>query len=294
MLTEENKSILIEKSRQAKEECNSIISMLKKIKDEREMHYQKKEGLKKQISSLVSEIKNTKGNNDEFSRMVIELKKERDSYNQKVRALIAKIRELRTSKNKIAKGTFINFEGIKKQIEQLEFSIETNALPYDKEQKINDKIKRLKKVYKENADTAKLDDELKSMSIEIDSAKKTADEFHNKLDEAMKNSKTESSAFMELSRKISLLRRQQNEEFEAFKKLKSEYIDALNKLKEKSADIIKMDSQLYDSRKEKSNIDSSLKKQALQKKVESVKEKLKNEKKLTKEDILILQSEDPL
>ena len=294
MLTEENKSILIEKSRQAKEECNSIISMLKKIKDEREMHYQKKEGLKKQISSLVSEIKNTKGNNDEFSRMVIELKKERDSYNQKVRALIAKIRELRTSKNKIAKGTFINFEGIKKQIEQLEFSIETNALPYDKEQKINDKIKRLKKVYKENADTAKLDDELKSMSIEIDSAKKTADEFHNKLDEAMKNSKTESSAFMELSRKISLLRRQQNEEFEAFKKLKSEYIDALNKLKEKSADIIKMDSQLYDNRKEKSNIDSSLKKQALQKKVESVKEKLKNEKKLTKEDILILQSEDPL
>lgn len=294
MLTEEKKSILLEKAKQAKEECDSLKSMLARIREEKEMHYQKKEELRKQISSLVPAIKNTKGHNDEFSRMVVELKKERDSYNQKVRALITKIKELRINKNKVANGTSINLDSIKKQIEQLEFSIETNALQYDKEQKINDKIKRLKKIYKENENVAKLDDELKSMSIEIDSAKKTADEFHNKLDETIKNSKNESSAFMELSRKISLLRQQQNEEFIAFKKSKSEYIDTLNKLKEKSADIINMNSQLHDSKKEKSNIDNSLKKQALQKKVESVKEKLKNEKKLTKEDILILQSEDPL
>ncbi len=119
-----------------------------------------------------------------------------------------------------------------------------------------------------------------------------ADEFHNKLDESIKGSKENNSAFMELARKISLMKQEQKEEFEKFRKNKLKYIDGLNKLKEKENEIRSLGSKMYSDKKEEENSGKRREIAELKKKIEGVKEKMKKEKKLTKEDLLILQADE--
>ena len=192
----------------------------------------------------------------------------------------------------MSKSNPISIEGLKRHIEDLEHSIEINAYTYDKEKKISEKIKRLKKTLKENADVAKLDDELRLLSSEIDSTKKTADDLHKKLEETTLNSRAQNSSFMDLAKKISLLKQQQREEFELFKKAKLEYVEKINKLKDKRIESKAMHDKIFADRKEKVIAEKDIQKNELKKKAESVKEKLKNQGTLTKEDILIIQAED--
>ena len=292
MLNEGEKSSLLEKSRLLKEECNGIKQELDKVKEQREKHFKKKEELKEEIKKLIFQIKNVKGQNDNFSKTISDLKSQRDSYNKKVKELIVKIKELNSKKISLAKGKSVNIDYIKKQINQLEQSIETNAYTYDKEQKVNDKIKKLKKVYNENHGIVKLDDELRLLSIEIDSSKKIADDFHKKFDETIKQSRSQGSDFMDLSRKISLLKQEQEKEFEKFKKQKSIYVDIINKLKAKSEEIKLIGSQISLDHTEKAAVEKNLQKKNLDEKLRSVKEKIIKEKRLTREDLIVLQAED--
>jgi len=292
MLTDEEKAAMNSRLIAINQECEALNSELKGIKEVRESHFIKKEALRKEIDSLINDIKGTKTNNDEFSKIINDLKSQRDSYNKKVKELIIRIKELRSKRNSLSKSNPISIEGLKRHIEDLEHSIEINAYTYDKEKKISEKIKRLKKTLKENADVAKLDDELRLLSSEIDSTKKTADDLHKKLEETTLNSRAQNSSFMDLAKKISLLKQQQREEFELFKKAKLEYVEKINKLKDKRIESKAMHDKIFADRKEKVIAEKDIQKNELKKKAESVKEKLKNQGTLTKEDILILQAED--
>lgn len=289
MLSDKEKAELNSRLNSLKEESDLLNSELKAIKEKREASFVKKEALSKEINALISQIRNTKGHNDQFSKVISDLKSQRDSYNKKVRELIARIKEMRSKRNALSSEGRINIDGIKKQIGILEHSIEINAYTYDKEKKVSEKIKRLRKIYKENADVAKLDDELRQLSSEIDSTKKTADELHSKLEETIHNSRSENSSFMELAKKISLLKQQQKDEFEAFKKFKAEYVEKINKFKEKTNEARDIRSKLFSDKKEKFAAENDVQKRELRRKAETVKEKLTKKGTITKEDILILQ-----
>ena len=190
------------------------------------------------------------------------------------------------------KGSLVNVRGIKEQIDDLEKSIEINAYKYDKEQKITEKIKKLKKLYNDNLGLVKLSDESRNISNEIDSSKKIADDFHKKLDETIKQSKGQGSEFMELSKKISLLKQEQEKEFEEFKKCKSECNNLFSKYKEKSNEISSINASISSDNLQKRNIEKDQQKKAISEKVKLVKEKLKKEKRLTTEDLIILQADE--
>jgi len=292
MLNEEEHKNLLEKIELLKKECNEIRPALEKIRQEREIHFNKKEELSKEIRSLIGNIKSTKGNTDKLSKNIGEQKKQRDAQNKKTKDLIAKIKELREKRNALAEEKNVNIGAIKNEIKRLEESIETNAYEYDKEKKISEKIKRLRKVYKEHEGVAKLDDELNNISNEIDASRKQADESHQKFSEGIKTAEGQNSSFMDLAKKISLLKQQQSEEFELFKKAKESYKENINALKDKQAEIDAIKGNIAKDRKERTNSEAELQKLKLKEKVEAVKEKLKREKKLTREDFIILQADD--
>ena len=292
MLNEEEHKNLLEKIELLKKECNEIRPALEKIRQEREIHFNKKEEMSKEIRSLIGNIKSTKGNTDKLSKNIGEQKKQRDAQNKKTKELIAKIKELREQRNALTAGKNVNIGAIKNEIKRLEESIETNAYEYDKEKKIYKKIKGLRKVYKEHEGVAKLDDELNNISNEIDASRKQADESHQKFSEGIKTAEGQNSSFMDLAKKISLLKQQQSEEFELFKKAKESYKENINALKDKQAEIDAIKGNIAKDRKERTNSEAELQKLKLKEKVEAVKEKLKREKKLTREDFIILQADD--
>lgn len=292
MLNEEEKLSSENRLNSLKEECNQINAGINKANEEKELHFKKKEELQKEINSLINNIRNVKTSTDGSSKGIRELKNQRDAYNKKTKELIAKIKDMRTKKESLIKKGTVDIRFIKKQMDNLEESIEINAYTYDKEQKVMDKIKKLKKIYKENEAVAKLDDELRSLSAEINTTKKMADEFHNKLDESIKGSKETGSTFMELAKKINLMKQEQKEEFEKFRENKLKYIDGLNKLKEKENEIRSLGSKMYSDKKEEENSGKRRETEELKRKIDMVKEKMKKEKKLTREDLLILQADE--
>ena len=77
-----------------------------------------------------------------------------------------------------------------------------------------------------------------------------------------------------------------------FKKAKESYKENINALKDKQAEIDAIKSNISKDRKERTNSEAELQKLKLKEKVEAVKEKLKREKKLTREDFIILQADD--
>ncbi len=148
MLNEEEKLSSENRLNSLKEECNQINAEINKANEEKELHFKKKEELQKEINSLINNIRNVKTSTDGSSKGMRELKNQRDAYNKKTKELIAKIRDMRNKKESLVKKGTVDIRFIKKQMDNLEESIEINAYTYDKEQKVMDKIKKLKKYTK--------------------------------------------------------------------------------------------------------------------------------------------------
>ena len=73
-------------------EISNLKNKLNEIDKEKELWFKKKEDLKLDISSLIKQIKDIKSIKDKSNIDIIELKKERDKYNDEVKLLINEIK----------------------------------------------------------------------------------------------------------------------------------------------------------------------------------------------------------
>lgn len=133
--------------RELREEINALKKSLNELNVQKEEWFTEKESLKKEVINLISQIKKIKFTKDKDNKEILELKKTRDDYNSKVKELIAQYKELNNKKEKILKDKKIRFDPSKlsKQIEQLEYKIEHEAVSFESEKKMMNQIRLLKK-----------------------------------------------------------------------------------------------------------------------------------------------------
>ena len=251
---------------------------------EKEEWFTKKESLKKEVSNLISQIKKIKFPKDSESAEVKKLKSKRDKCNKEVQKLIKQFKKLNSEKLKIMKDKKITFNPaeISKQIETLDYSIQTEALSFDKEKKIMIQIKHLKKQMANAGDAQGVFKELKEVSDKIKKAKDIAEEHHKKLQKEIKDNKPDYEEFRKLTKQINELKKKQEKAF-------ANFIDSKNKF---SAINSKLKGKLKDAKGMRIESDFKYKKdnaKLLEEKTKEVEEKLKKKKKLTTEDLLIFQ-----
>ena len=270
-----------------KKEIASLRIKLKEVNTDKEKWFKKKEDLKKEMHLLIDKIKDLQKSND--TSKVDQLKKER--YNSEVKILIGRIKELKQEKETflMKHGIKEDPEIIKKTIEKIEEKIETEALSVDKERRLMEQIKRMKKNYEALGDIKILTAKIEEISKQIDENKKKANEYHEELKKALKEKKRWYNEFFSLSKQITMIKKQQENAFAMFISLKDSFIDVSKQLGSKLSLIKKEKKEIGDVKKEKEKRKEESELKLVEEKRKKVEEKIKKGEKLTTEDFLVMQ-----
>ncbi len=273
-----------------KSEISALKRELGSISARKNGIYSKLEALRKEFRPLIESIKALKTRRDEHTASVKSLKTEREAASSVVKKTAEELKKVRQEKEKKSKelGIRKTAQSIAAEIERLEFTIETGALPFSKEQKLNKVIKE-KKAELKNAQQLKVSiDQLRQYSEQLNSSKTASDSAHKELRlHASVSQKLHEEMLAharkadEVKARITLL----DKELEELKAMQSELKPQLDrKLKE-----------LADSSKD---LDSLKAEEELQRKIEEEKilaerekqltEKIKSGKKLTNDDLMML------
>jgi uncharacterized coiled-coil DUF342 family protein len=265
-----------------KKEIHLLSVQLKELGEQKELKYREKEGLNQALNNYIKEAKELRDKKKEIDTKIKELKEKRKVFNKTSSELLSKFREIRATTIPAKKR--ISPTNIQKQIEKIEFAIQTEALSFEREKKYMQQLHELKA-------------ELQQLKTEDEKFKEVRD-----FREQIKEKKSEADTVHENIQKLAI------DGSDIFKKLtlQSENIakakasrEAINQvLQEIKSQIYDVDNRLSDLLEQwsaltampifsETNIIPDL-----QKRAEQAMEKLKSKGKLTKEDILAMQGQN--
>jgi uncharacterized coiled-coil DUF342 family protein len=266
------------KLEQLKKGIHDLSTELRQLGEEKEKKYKEKENIDKNLNSYIKTAKDLRDKKVDIDKKVRELKAQREILNKELKAMFAKLAEAKKSLMPVSdkkKGPRESSGQLKKQIDAMQYAIETEGVSFEREQTYMDKIKRMKikldEIEKEGAGFR----DFKLLKDEINKKKAAADAVHAEIQKLAVES---TSIFKDLSLKS-----------EGISKAKQEKLALQEGLKGRKSEIETLNQQLSDTLNEWSKVSKEVAPVTVSRKPEDVMCKLKSKKKLTKEDILILQ-----
>ncbi|MCX8173728.1 MAG: phosphoserine phosphatase [Thermoplasmata archaeon] len=233
----------------------------------------------KKLADAANEHKNKR---EEYNIKVKEEKLEREKWNKKTFEIADKIRMAKRKKmpkngDPIAK--------LKKELKELEFKQMTSVLSREKEEELIKSIARLQAEIRKREKEIEEDEEIKALTKEYEQAKEAAERHHKLVNEYAEIAQREHEKMVELFSRADDLRRQADEAQEKFVKAKLEADEAHRKHVDKIReihDIEKMVHALKQKTKKEAKTDAD-------KQAEEIYQKLMSGKKITTEELIILQ-----
>ncbi|MFH1133318.1 MAG: hypothetical protein V1735_02430 [Nanoarchaeota archaeon] len=291
MLTPEQKDETHKEITQLREEIGELKDKLDVINKEKEHWFLKKEEISVQIRDKITSIKAAKTQRNTLTKKVSDVKDLRKLLNDQIRDKIEGIKKLNTEKDEVQKKFNITKDPvmIQRDIDRLEFRIETEALSFEREQDSMKKIKELKSQLKESKAVSGVWDRVHSLSKEIDDLKRKATDEHRKIQNLAKESQVQHEIMLELSKDIDDIKAKEEEYYKKFFDLKQQFVELNNQLKEKMAKQKDLHNRLDADRAEDKEKRLVEEEKTLEQKNIEVEEKIKKGKKLTTEDLLIFQ-----
>ena len=272
-----------------KKEIFELKNKLQKLNEEKEKFFKEKEELKKEIKKEIGQLKGIKSRKSLAQKAISESKEKRHEYSKQIYDLIKQIKELNEQKrNFFQKFNLRNSpEELKEKIDQLELSIETQAYTFEKERKVMEQIKKLKKIYNDALQGSELLNKINKISLQIDELKRKSQDFNQIIEKELKEVK-DYEEFKENIKKINYLRNKQQEYFQKFLEAKREFLNANTGLKNKLLEVKNLQRNIYEeTKKERERTSQSI----LNKKTIEVEEKLRKRQKLTTEDLIVFQGQ---
>lgn len=291
MLSEEEKAKLSTELEGKRKEIREIKDKLNDLNRKKEEWFHKKEEVRKKISVLISDVKSSKSERDQFTQTVKLSKTERDVLNKDIKEKSAQLEALMKEREQLEKKYNIQKSPgrVHDEIHKLEKKIETEVMSFEKEKKLMVEIKKLKKQREESGAVNDIWNRIKSLSKDIRDMRRKARTSHQKVQDFAKNSQQKHEALKSTSGEIDTLRKEEEEAFKKFVEFKKEFTEQNNLLKEKLNSIGELSKQLGKDVTELKQVEEQKKKQTLSSMKREVEEKLKTKKKLTTEDLLIMQ-----
>ncbi|MEK6822457.1 MAG: hypothetical protein AABY13_01400, partial [Nanoarchaeota archaeon] len=190
------------------QEISALRRSLSTINNEKESLFSKRQEVGKQISALIRDIKGIRTERDSLTGNVRLSKEEREKLNDEIKH---KIDELKTLKDAEQGPAQEDPRRIKREIERLEYKIETDVMSFDKEKQLMKVIKEMKKKCAEAEKTFAGRHKIIELSHEIDRLKGIADSAHHKVQESAKESQAKHETLVTTSKHIDDLKAQEEE-----------------------------------------------------------------------------------
>ena len=132
---------------------------------------------------VINKIKELKSKRDEHTASVKELKTKRQAASSVAKTAISDLKQLRTEKDKKSQklGVRRPAAAIISEIKKLDFKIETEVIPFEKEQRLTKIIKEKKVELEKAKQLIGVMSKLKSSSHKLESSKSRSDEAHQEL-----------------------------------------------------------------------------------------------------------------
>lgn len=294
MLSEKEKEDILHELNNLKGEIGHIKDRLNKINKEKEIWFSQKEDFHKTILDRVSEIKGEKSKRNELTAKVRDLKVKRDDLNAKIKERIDELKVLEGSLSGMQgkDGSKENPVEIKKRIERLEFKIETEPMSFEKEKELMKEIKKLKKSYDGLKGVKDVLEKVDSKKKEIRELRKEATTYHKEVQESASKSQDHHEQLLGNSEEINALKAKEDEAYQKFFDQKQEFNKVNNELKDKLVRLKELKDNLEQNNIELEEETKANIKKVLEEKEKEVEEKVRKTKKLTTEDILILQAKE--
>jgi uncharacterized coiled-coil DUF342 family protein len=233
MLTEDEKSNLVGELKDNQKEISELKKQLNLLNSQKEDEFSKREEVGKQISELIGKIKELKRERDGFTAQVKENKQKRDELRTVLREKIALFKKASEEKKSSMKkgGVRLSPDMIRGTISKLETKIETEAISFDKEQKIMKQIKDMRKQLDEVKELDEAFSESRKLSKEIKEIKQELDVCNLNVKNFASQSQVKHEEMLALSKQVDELMEKEKEHKESFLKLKEQFTEMNSKLK---------------------------------------------------------------
>ncbi|MDP2749980.1 MAG: hypothetical protein Q8O89_04060 [Nanoarchaeota archaeon] len=291
MLSDAEKNNLSRKLEESKREISKFRDELNNLNEQKESWFRKKVETSKKIVDLIRHSKTSKDKRNEFTKQVHELKQERSKFTEAVKGKISELKVLNSQRTELISKlkTKEDPREIKSQIKKMEYKIETEPMSFDKERELMKKIKELKKKFEGFSEIMKVEDKIRKLSKTIDDEKRVEREVHNKVQVVAKEGQARHEEMVGSSSTIDELKKEEKEHEAKFLEFRKLFAEKNEELKQKLPMLRDLGEKLGEhigelkeerKKKQRSDIDS---------RVKEVQEKMKSGKKLTTEDIMLLQ-----
>ncbi len=287
--TESKKTV--EKTNQTAEDASILKEKLTSLNNEKESWFSKKAVFSDSIKKNIGEIKTLKNKRNELTTKVKTLKKERDELNKEISDNVKSIVKEKKESGPVPeiKGIKISPGKLKKEVEQLEFKLQTEPMGFEKEQRMRKQIKAHQKVLVEFEGQFKATKDLREISNKTSSLKKRANAIHKEIQDIAQESQNIHEQLISKSKEVDELKVKEEEAYKKFLELKEEFNKINLELQDKHKVFFekkqKNKQEKFAAVKKKQKEDEK----TLKEKAKEVEEKITNKKKLTTEDLLILQ-----
>lgn len=282
---------LLQQLKSTKDDVATIKKKLAKIGKEKEQWFAKKKEISDQIRDKISSVKESKSERNTFTEEAKKAKDERDKLNKQITDGIKEIKDMKKAYKDAATKSGIkgNPAELKKSVEKLEYRLQTEPMKFDREQKIMKEIKAFKKQLAEFKDVQSEWEAVSVKSKEIDQLKKKANEYHRVVQNSAKSSQVQHETLLTDSKEIDDLKKAEEDAYNKFFECKTQFKEVNTDLKGKLKELQSVKESLEENNvavkeEEKKNDMKSLKAKAAE-----VEEKISKKKKLTTEDLLIMQ-----
>lgn len=253
------------------------------LNDQKEKLFDSRKANSSEISSAINQIKALRDERNKLTSEVRLAKEERTKLTSQIKEKIGGFKRVGRPRT--------NSGFVRKQIEKLQYQIETEGLTFEKEQKVMKQIHELEKQLKDAKETSDAWSVSQETSKDINDLKKKADDIHQTIQEKAKASQEKHEQLLLLNKKVDELKeieKQLNEQIDAKKKEIGEITLLLD---EKYAQLKDIKKQLGEDVEEKKTQKAQQHKKKLSELQREVEEKMKRGERLTTDDLLILQSD---
>ena len=269
----------------SKQTVSELRAQLNQLNEKLRPLFVRKDEIRVAIISRLDRVKVLRAERDALTVQVKQHKVERSQAEQEFKAKIGVVKGLPE-----VKDVGLYPSQISRQIERLEFMMETEVMNFDKEQKLFKKVKELQKKLDEARKVQETRRTVRVARDELRTVRKKGEEEHHLVQQQAAESQKKHEELMTLLKEVDGFRVQEKEVRDAISTLKEDYDklrkeleDALMKLGEAGKKVDAFRDEVREKKKRQVE-------EVLEQKMKSVEEKLKKGGKLTTQDLLAWQA----
>ena len=247
----------------------------------------KRDALNGQVRELVDEAGKCREERDSYNQKVRETKELRDEWNQKVTALKEQLAPYRTEKSE--EKDQVPLKQLKKQLQDLEYTQQTQILGKDKENGIVKQIQALAKEISEREKTYEQNDEIKGLVGQLREAKAQAETYHRQVSEYAEQAQAAHDRMIGYYEQADKLRKEADAAQAKFIECKQAADEEHKKHIEQIKSVHEMDKDSAAFKNKKNNVKKKRIDESGKKEAKEIFERFKAGEKLSTEDLMALQ-----